>query len=215
MSLRMSTFLQVLFTCSPFPFMPFGMLQAPPTAWQVNPSSVWNPPGAPVVLQHSSPLPHCQMLPFRPAIGLEKGSAEPSAPKEDPCNTGVITSPTTSQAPQQGQVQVAEAPSTISIFAGNAGEVTGIFYLHEFLRHPHPTKPPACIEMEVPPALMGDPSRTPSPISCRLTPTAAEAYVGRASRKNWKETFKTMHDGRILTLGAYLTVLGLDRARLY
>ena len=214
----MSIFQQGLFTSSPFPLMPFGMLQGPPTAWWGNPPSAGNPSGAPVI-KHSSSAPHFQMLPFRFAICHEKDSAVPSAPIENPCSADVITS-STSQAPQaqalpagwQGQALPAEAPATISIFGGNAGEVTGIFYLHEFLRHPYPTKPPACIEMAVPPSLIGDLGRTPSPISRRLTPTAAEAYVGRGSRKNWKETFKTLHDGRILTLGAYLTVIGLERA---
>lgn len=101
------------------------------------------------------------------------------------------------QAPQ------ARVPPTVAIFSGNGkpDDVHCTFYLHEFLKG-FPTKPPGCIEIH---GVRGGGAGAPT----RITPSAAEAEAGRGCRKNWKETFKTWQDGRIITLKTFFALHGI------
>ena len=187
------------------------MLPAFPTAWLGHPPPVaW--PSADTLL----PMPLCSMpqsvaLPHVPSSkGPELVSMVSRPPEESPCSRDLTPSSLgqhSSHPPGQEELLIAKTPATIKIFGGDEGNLNGTFYLHDFLRHWLPTKPPACIELMTPAEGL---SCSPSLIRRRLTPTAAEAYVGRGCSQNWRDTFKTLHGGRILTLSAYFSVIGVD-----
>jgi hypothetical protein len=74
--------------------------------------------------------------------------------------------------------------------------VQGTFYLHEYVKFSNPTRPPACVVLNG----LSD---------GRLTPRVAEARAGREARKNWKETFRTVYDGRVISLKAFFALYNL------
>ena len=102
---------------------------------------------------------------------------------------------------EEVQALQARVPPTVAIFSGSGtpDDVHCTFYIHEFLKG-FPTKPPGCIEIH---------GGRGGSAGAKITPSAAEAEAGRGCRKNWKETFKTWHDGRIITLKTFFALHGI------
>lgn len=74
----------------------------------------------------------------------------------------------------------------------------GTFFLHDYIRGGNPSRPPPCVVLSG-----GDGG------GGRLTPRVAEAKAGREARKNWKETFRTLFDGRVISLKAFFALYNL------
>lgn len=103
--------------------------------------------------------------------------------------------------PITSHAQLATLPVTISVFTSDEC-VRGTFFLHDYVQCSNLARPPPCVVL-VP---EGDAAELGGQ---RVTPRVAEAKAGREARKNWKETFRTVFEGRVISLKAFFALYNL------
>eukprot|EP00955_Chlamydomonas_euryale_P040316 351651-Chlamydomonas_euryale.AAC.1 len=127
------------------------------------------------------PSPHDPLARMADAAAIDAAGAAATAPGP------LVTCPK----------QLAALPVTIPLYAPDES-VCGTFFLHDYVQCSNPARPPPCV------LLLQE--RGSGGAGMRVTPRVAEARAGREARKNWKESFRTVLDGRLVSLKAFFAL---------